>query len=43
MFDKSLLMPGFEPRISGVGGDRTTTKPQPLQSLAMLVEALRRK
>ena len=24
MFDKSLPMTGFEPRISGVGGDRST-------------------
>ena len=30
MFDKSLLMTGFEPRISGVGGDRATTELQPL-------------
>ena len=30
MLDKSLPMPGFEPRISGVEGDRSTTEPQPL-------------
>ena len=30
MFVKSLPMTGFEPRISGVGGDRFTTEPQPL-------------
>ena len=27
MFDKSLPMTGFEPRISGVGGDRSTNWP----------------
>ena len=30
MFDKSLPMTGFEPRISGVGGDCSTTESQPL-------------
>ena len=30
MFGKSLPMTGFEPRISGVGGDCSTTEPQPL-------------
>ena len=30
MLDKSLPMPGFEPRISGVKGDRSTTELQPL-------------
>ena len=30
MLDKSLPMPGFEPRIPGVEGDRSTTEPQPL-------------
>ena len=30
MFNKSLPMPGFEPRISGVEGDRSTTKAQPM-------------
>ena len=30
MFDESLAMTGFKPRISGVGGDRSTTEPQPL-------------
>ena len=30
MFDKSLPMPGFEPWISGIEGDRSTTEPQPL-------------
>ena len=30
MFDKSLPMTGFELRISGVWGDRSTTEPQPL-------------
>ena len=30
MFLKSLPMTRFEPRISGVGGDRSTTEPQPL-------------
>ena len=29
MLDKSLPMPGFEPRISGVEGDRSTTESQP--------------
>ena len=27
MFNKSLPMPGFKPRISGVGGNRSTTEP----------------
>ena len=30
MLIKSLPMPGFEPRISGVDGNRSTTEPQPL-------------
>ena len=30
MFDKSLPMTGFEPRISDVGGDRSHTEPQSL-------------
>ena len=30
MFDKSLPMTGFKPRISGVGGDISTTELQPL-------------
>ena len=30
IFDKSLLTLGFVPRTSDVGGDRSTTKPQPL-------------
>ena len=30
MFDKSLPMTGIELQISGVGGDRSTTEPQPL-------------
>ena len=30
MLIKSLPMPGFESRISGVDGDRSTTEPQPL-------------
>ena len=37
MFDKSLPMPGFEPQISGVGGDRSTTEPQPLPYKGQLI------
>ena len=33
MLDKSLPMTGFEPWISGVKGDRSTTEPTPLPNL----------
>ena len=42
MFDKSLPMTGFEPQISGVGGNRSTNWATPLPqknySLSLTVE-----
>ena len=37
MLDKSLPMPGFEPRISSVEGDRSTTEPQPLPKMHNMI------
>ena len=36
MLDKSLPMTGFEPWISGVKGDRSTSEPQPLPTKDIL-------
>ena len=36
MFNKSLPMTGFEPRISGVSGDSYTTEIKPLPSVSLI-------
>ena len=40
IFDKSLPMTGFKPWISGVGGDRSTTEPQPLPPAYNLIKEI---
>ena len=37
MFEERLPMAGFEPRISGVRGDRSTTEPQPLPLISISI------